>query len=309
MKYLYKLFPIFLSLVIILSACASKTVPEKVSSEKISVMATLFPQYDFARQIAGEYADVTLLLPPGAESHSFEPSPNDMIQISQSQLFLYTGDRMEPWVPKMLAGFDDSDFLAVDGSQGISLEPEGNHSEHGDHAGFDPHIWTSPVKAKQMVKNITEALCQADPQHESAYEKNSSAYLEKLDQLDSNFREIARHGKRQDFVFGSRFACRYFAEEYNLQPLSPYDSCSAETEPSAQAMAHVIDYIQSAGIPVIYCQELTDEKTARSIAEATGAEILLFHSCHNVSKEDFQNGVTYLSLMEQNAEHLQKGLS
>ncbi len=281
MKYLYKLFPIFLSLVIILSACASKTVPEKVSSEKISVMATLFPQYDFARQIAGEYADVTLLLPPGAESHSFEPSPNDMIQISQSQLFLYTGDRMEPWVPKMLAGFDDSDFLAVDVSQGISLEPEGNHSEHGDHAGFDPHIWTSPVKAKQMVKNITEALCQADPQHE----------------------------KRQDFVFGSRFACRYFAEEYNLQPLSPYDSCSAETEPSAQAMAHVIDYIQSAGIPVIYCQELTDEKTARSIAEATGAEILLFHSCHNVSKEDFQNGVTYLSLMEQNAEHLQKGLS
>lgn len=306
MKYVCKPFLILLSLFMILTACASKPVPPTPPSGKISVIATLFPQYDFARQIAGEYADVTLLLPPGAESHSFEPSPNDMIRISQSQLFLYTGDAMEPWVPKMLAGFDDSGFLAVDLSQGISLEPE---ASHGDHAGFDPHIWTSPVKAKQMVKNLTDALCQADPQHQSAYQENSSAYLEKLGQLDAKFREIAGNGKRRDFVFGSRFACRYFAEEYGLQPLSPYDSCSAETEPSAQAMAHVIDYIQSAGIPVIYYQELTDEKTARSMAETTGAELLLFHSCHNVSKEDFQKGVTYLSLMEQNAEHLQKGLA
>ncbi len=309
MKYPYKPFSIFLSLLLILTACASKPLPEKTSSGKISIIATLFPQYDFARQIAGEYAEVTLLLPPGAESHSFEPSPNDMIRISESQLFLYTGDRMEPWVPKMLAGFDDSGFLATDVSQGISLEPEDSHDDHTDHAGFDPHIWTSPVKAKQMVKNITEALCQADPQHQSAYEQNSSAYLEKLDQLDAKFRDITGNGKRQDFVFGSRFACRYFAEEYSLQPLSPYDSCSAETEPSAQAMAHVIDYVKSVGIPVIYYQELTDEKTARSIAEATGSDLLLFHSCHNVSKEDFQNGVTYLSLMEQNAEHLQKGLA
>lgn len=309
MKYFCKLFPVFLSVFMVLTACASKPVPEKPSSGKISIIATLFPQYDFARQIAGEYAEVTLLLPPGAESHSFEPSPNDMIRISQSRLFLYTGDAMEPWVPKMLAGFEDPGFLAADLSQGISLEPEEAHGDHTEHAGFDPHIWTSPVKAKEMVKNITDALCQIDPQHKSEYEKNSSAYMEQLDQLDAKFRDIAQNGKRRDFVFGSRFACRYFAEEYGLQPLSPYDSCSAETEPSAQAMAHIIDYIQSAGIPVIYYQELTDEKTARSIAEATGADLLLFHSCHNVSKEDFQNGVTYLSLMEQNAGHLQKGLA
>lgn len=302
-------FFILLTVPILFSACAPKAAPSKAAGTgKLSVVATLFPQYDFARQLAGDYADVTLLLPPGAESHSYEPSPSDVIRISNADIFLYTGDAMETWVPKMLSGINSPSLKVIDVSKGISLDPAADHDGH-DHGAFDPHIWTSPVMSKQIVQNIAAALQEADPDHAAAYASNSQAYLEQLDALDARFREIVARGKRLDFIFGSRFACHYFAQEYGLAPDSPYDSCSAETEPGAQAMAHVIDHVKSAGIPVIYYQELTDQRVSQAVAEATGAQPLLFHSCHNVSKTDFENGVTYLSLMEQNAVNLEKGLN
>lgn len=288
----------------LLSACSVRADAPSPAPGKVTIVATLFPQYDFARQIAGDLAQVTLLLPPGAESHSFEPSPSDMVRISQTDLFLYTGDEMEPWVPKMLSGMDGPGKVA-DVSANIPLEEADDH----EHGGFDPHIWTSPIKAKQIVRNITDALCEIDAANAKAYQSNRDAYLLELDRLDARFRQIVSAGRRKDMIFGSRFACRYFAEEYGLDADSPYDSCSAETEPGAQAMARVIDHVKQSGVPVIYYQELTDERVAQSVAEATGAEPLLFHSCHNVSKEDFESGVTYLSLMEQNAINLEKGLN
>lgn len=314
MKFFRRIFSAFLILLTVpslLSACAAKAAQaEETGPEtgKLSIVATLFPQYDFARQLAGDWAEVTLLLPPGGESHSYEPSPSDVIRISNADIFLYTGDAMETWVPKLLSGINSPTLKIVDVSKGISLDPVDEHDGH-DHGAFDPHIWTSPVMSKQIVQNIAQALQEADPAHQADYQENLGVYLEKLDALDTRFRDIVSHGKRRDFIFGSRFACRYFAREYGLSPDSPYDSCSAETEPGAQAMAHVIDHVKTAGIPVIYYQELTDQRVSQAVAEATGAQPLLFHSCHNVSKTDFESGVTYLSLMEQNAVNLEKGLN
>lgn len=297
---------LFCAVSLLFASCAKAAPPESgiSPSGKPAVVATLFPQYDFAREIAGDYADLTLLLPPGAESHSFEPSPSDILKISKADVFLYTGPDMETWVPKMLAGIDNPNLIVADLSEGISLEKTDEH----DH-GFDPHIWTSPVKSKQIVENITAAMQKADPAHFEEYAANRIAYLQKLDELGARFRRIVEEGKRREFIFASRFACRYFAEEYGLAADSPYDSCSAETEPGAQAMARVIDHVKTAGVPVIYYQELTDGRVAQAVAEATDAQALLFHSCHNVSKEAFAEGATYLSLMEQNALNLEKGLN
>ena len=154
-----------------------------------------------------------------------------------------------------------------------------------------------------MVDDIAAALCAADPENAGEYQTAAAEYKGRLDALDERFSEVVETGKRREIVFGGRFALHYFAERYGL------DSCSGETEPSAGAVAQIIRAIETDGVPVIYYEELTDPKVARSIAEETGAKPLLLHSCHNVSREELQNGATYLSLMEQNVENLREGLN
>ena len=217
---------------------------------------------------------------------------------------------MEPWAQNLIDGLT-GEVTVVDASEHVALDEEDEADGHGDHAehgGFDPHIWTDPNNAKLMVDNITNALSAADPVNSGYYQTNAAAYKEQLDELDSAFRAVVENGARREIVFGGRFALHYFAKEYGLTYLAAFDSCSSETEPSAKAVAQIISEIETKGIPVIYYEELTDPKVARSISEETGVKMLLLHSCHNVSKEDLQNGVTYLSLMQQNVENLREGL-
>lgn len=281
---------------------------------RIEVVATLFPQYDFARQIAGERADVTLLLPPGVESHTYEPTPADIIRINQADIFLYTGAYMEPWAQKLIEGLD-GDVQVIDVSAHVLLEEEnheGHHHEgrdHGEHGGFDPHIWTDPQNAKVMVDNIASALSAADPAGSGVFMTNAAGYKAKLDALDETIMEIVETAEHREIVFGGRFAMRYFAERYGLTWTAAFDSCSGETEPSVRAVAQIVDNIRRNHIPVIYYEELTDPKVARAIAREAGAQPMLLHSCHNVSKDELAAGATYLSLMEQNAENLKRGLN
>lgn len=290
---------------------------------RLQIVATLFPQYDFARQIAGNKAEVALLLPPGVESHSYEPTPSDTVKINKSDLFIYTGEAMEAWCGKIIDSMKDSGShsLVLDVSQGIDLlkteavDAEHRHdgedaeaSEHENKHLYDPHIWTDPLNAKVMVANIRDTLCGLDPANADYYRGNAAAYLAELDALDSEFRAIVRSGKRDEIIFGSRFALYYFAERYGLSYEAAFDSCSSETEPSARAVAGLIEEIKEERIPVIYYAEMEDPKVARAISAETGSKMLLFHSCHNVTKEELKNGATYLSLMKQNAENLKEGL-
>lgn len=300
---------LFVSLMTGCSPDPEQNVPaaERAKSDKIQIAATLFPQYDFARQIAGDKAEVTLLLPPGVESHSYEPTPSDIIKITQSDLFIYTGKYMEPWSGKIIDGMKDSgsDSLVLDVSQGIDLI----RSEEDDAAHpYDPHIWTDPLIAKEMVAGIRDALCRIDPVNAEYYEENAEKYNSELDALDSEFRAVVSSGKRNEIIFGSRFALYYFAKQYGLSYKAAFDSCSSETEPSARTVAGLVKEITDKRIPVIYYAELEDPKVARSMSAETGAKLLLFHSCHNVTKEELESGATYLSLMKQNAENLKEGL-
>lgn len=312
-----------------LTACGAADKYKKLDENKITVIATLFPQYDFARQIAGDYANVVLLLPPGVESHSYDPSPADIIAIQNSDIFLYTGPYMESWAADVTEGIE-GDTCVVDLSarvplvkeEDIEAEYESVHAEHGEEHGheehehshghdhtYDPHIWTNPVYAQIMVQDIAEALIERDPEHAEEYTKNKEQYLLELQSLDADIRDTVAYAKRRELFFGGRFAMYYFTKEYGLIYEAVYDSCSSETEPSVQAVMHVIAEMKEKEIPVIYYEELVDPRIARTIAEETDCQMLLWHSCHSVTKTELEAGITYLELMRQNLENLKIGLN
>lgn len=315
-----KRFFTMLAALMLLSACslpAENSKSQSNTQDKLTVAAMLFPQYDFARRIAGDRAEVKLLLPAGTESHSYEPTPSDIVTINKCDIFLYTGKEMEPWTETLLDGGLEGDTLVVDLSEGIEMSAtesvtygDDDHGDHGTHDHvLDPHIWTSPKNAAIMAQSICEALCERDREGEDFYRNNLASYLEELDALDEEIRDIVDSGERKEIVFGSRYALHYFSEEYGLTCYAAYDSCSEESEPSAGAVAEIIDLVKEKNIPVIYYEEMTDPKVARAIAQETGAEILLMHSCHNLSKDEMNAGKTYISIMRENAENLRKGLS
>jgi len=296
---------LFIILVVSLFGC---TAPERKESEKISIITTLFPQYDFCREITGDKAEIKLLLPPGVESHTFEPTSADIIEIEKADVFIYTGDSMEAWAGKIIGSLNNMNLRVVDISENITMKETQGHHEHNHSHERDPHIWTSPKNAMIIVKHILRNLIEADPENADYYTTNANNYIRRLGNLDLDFRALVEKSTKDKIIFGGRCAFLYFLEEYGLDYMSAYASCSTENEPSADNLTNIIDTVKKEKISAVYYEELTDPKIGRTICEETGAELLLLHSCHNVSQEDFESGVTYLSLMQQNLENLRKGL-
>jgi zinc transport system substrate-binding protein len=185
---------------------------------------------------------------------------------------------------------------------------QAGQEESGHSHSVDPHIWTSPVLAMKMVEHIASALIEADPANEDYYRENADSYLKKLNDLDQTFRQIVSEASCHTIYVGSRFSLYYFAREYGLSYVAAYDSCEEEAEPSIKRVLSMISSMREEKIPAVYYEELTEPYVANTIAEAADAEALLFHSCHNVSLSELESGATYLSLMEQNAINLKKGL-
>lgn len=302
-----------------LAGCGSQDA-ERNEEEGLVIVATLFPQYDFAREIVGDCGTVRLLLAPGMESHSFDPTTADMKEINSADLFLYTGPELETWVAQIEDSFS-KDLRVVNLSEDLiekleaevhaeEDEEEASHEEEeGHHHEVDPHIWTNPVYAMEMVQKICDAVSELDPEHADIYKENTEKYLAELENLDKTFEEIVETGVRKEVVHGGRFALYHFAKRYGLTFYAAYDSCEAQMEPSAKTVADLTKRVKESQIPVVFYEELVEPKVARSISEETGAKLLLLHSCHNVSAEEFQAGVTYLELMKQNAENLRIALN
>lgn len=294
---------------------------------RLRVVCTLFPYYDFARQIGGDAVDVALLVPAGRETHSFEPTPRDVIRISEADVFIYNGGESEQWVSDILdaAGEDIPCVLSMmdtaelyeeeyaEGMQGASGHDHADHDhDHGaedEDAAYDEHIWTSPVTAMSLCRAITDGLCQADPAHAEDFRARLEDYLTELEALDGTFREIVAEGSRNLLVFGDRFPLLYFCREYGLDYRAAFHGCAGDTEPSLATLKYLIDLVNEQHIPVVYTIELSSRKVAEAIAETTGAQVRTFHSCQTVSRAEFDSGVTYLQLMEANADALREGLS
>jgi zinc transport system substrate-binding protein len=300
---------------------APKNNNQESSNKKISVVATIFPQYDFVRAIAGDNVDISMLLPPGAESHSFEPTPQDIIRIQNCDIFIYVGGESDQWVEAILSGIDTSKMTIItlmscvqtveeEIVEGMQNEDDAEDSEPGnsDEPEYDEHVWTSPLNAKMIVEKISSALCEADTANAKSYQDNTAAYLAQLDNLDAKFKAVVSEASRTELIFGDRFPFRYFVDEYGLKYYAAFPGCAAETEASPATIKFLIDKINEDEIPVVFHIEMSNEQVANTISEATGAKVLLLHACHNISQSDFSSGKTYLELMTANAIALKEAL-
>ena len=287
--------------------------------DRLCVVTTIFPYYDFVRQIAGDRVKLKLVVPAGMDSHSFEPTPADMIAMQEADVLVCNGGEMEQWVEKVLGSLDTShmkvltmmDYVDVVEEEHVEgMEEEEHRHEDGFemHIEYDEHIWTSPVNARAIVKIISQTLSEAAPREKSRFEDNTQAYLKELKELDSQFRQVVNQGRLHMIVVADKFPFRYFADEYGLSYRAAFSGCSGDTEPSARTIAYLIDKVKEDRIPAVYYLELSSHRTAEIIREETGAVPLLLHSCHNVTRKQFDEGVTYLQLMRQNVENLRLGL-
>ncbi len=301
----------------LLCAAASMTLTgcqTEVSDDgKPEIICTLFPQYDFARQIYGDQADVTMILPPGTESHMFDPTPEDMAQISDADVFIYTGDEMEPWAAQIAESLDDT-VLVLDLSQYVTLEAEAEHEheegilEEAHEHSYDPHYWLDLDNAQKMAQAIAALAPSLGIEDTEAVESSCERYTNKLQALDQQFFDAVDKAERTDIVFAGRFAYSYFLNRYGLSYETVYHSCSAEADPGVAEMMRVIDYIQENDVHIIFYEELSSGRVAQTIAEDTGAATAVFSTAHNVSKEEFDSGITFTDIMENNLKVLKEAI-
>lgn len=316
-----------LLLLLCLAGCGVRET--KQEGDRLQVVTTVFPYYDFTRQIAGEEVELTMVVPAGMDSHSFEPTPADMRLIQNADVLICNGGAMEHWLSEVLEAIDTSEMTVVtmmdyvDTVEEEMVEGMEEGHGHGDHEHeafeldedghreeieYDEHIWTSPVNAMKMIRVICDVLSEADPIHKAIYKDREEAYQKELQDIDEGFRQVSENRKRSMIIVGDKFPFRYLAEEYRLDYRAAFSGCSTDTEPSARTIAYLIDKVREKQIPAVYYLELSSHRVAEIIGEETGAQPLLLHSCHNVTRAQFDGGITYAELMRQNVENLRKGL-
>ena len=358
---------------------------EASENGKLKVVTTLFPYYDFTRQIAGDKVNLSMVIPAGQDSHSFEPTPADIRLIQNADLLICNGGAMEQWVSQVVSSLDSEslkvitmmdyvDIVEEEVVEGMEDSGEEHHHDHShaaaddthedhdhdeafhaddedhdhaaedhdhtddehdhsaetqkhtddghDHAAedhnhdddaayeieYDEHIWTSPVNAMKITQVIADTLKEMDPADSDTFAANAEDYIGKLKNLDQKFRDVVNGADLDLIVMADKFPLRYFADTYGLRYRAAFSGCSSDTEPSAKTIAYLIDKVREEQIPAVYYLELSSHRVAEIISEETGAKPLLFHSCHNVTRREFDNGVTYLELMEQNVVNLREGL-
>ena len=332
----------------ILSSCSLKKDNKK--NDKLTVVAAMYPQYDFAKHIGGDKADVKLLIKPGTETHSFEPTPQDMKTLENCDLFIYTGGENDEWVddliknlgdraPKTLKLTDIVDTVDEEIVEGMEHHhdhdhedhehedhdhedhehedhdheehehEEHDHEEHEHHHDVDEHVWTSPANAVEICNRICYVMSELDSDNASYYEKNCKQYTGEIKAVDKEIKDIVKNSKRKTIVVADRFPLRYFTEQYGLKYYAAFAGCSDQTEADASTIAFLIDKVKEESIPVVFEIELSNGKIADTVAEATGAEKRIFYSCHNVTRDQYKDGLSYVDMMKENSKSLKKALN
>ena len=305
---MFKRLTVLILVLALLSACQT---PVQVE-DKPQIMVSLFPQYDIIRQIAQDKVDVELFLPAGSEPHSYEPSASTLMKIVEADLFAYSSDELEPWVKRLVEGNASEDLIVLDASNGITLL-EADHGHEGEdedeeELAFDPHYWLDPQNMIIMSESIRDALIEIDPENEAFYIENANSYIASLKELDSNWQDLFDRAQLNQIIYGGHFAFGYLSHRFGLEILSPYSGYAPDAEPSAQALAGLMDVLAEKEINVIFYEELIDPRVARIIAEQAKVKIEVLHGAHNLNAEEMQAGWTYVSIMEDNIEKLKEAL-
>lgn len=320
---------VLLILAVGVTGCAQNTAAKNADSAgKISIVTTIFPVYDFARAIVGDQAELTMLVKPAAEVHSYDPSPADIIKIQEADVFIYIGGENDAWVSTILESMDTSNKKiirlmdavkpveeeTVEGMEAeeeeVATETTQNKTEPAEEEiEYDEHIWTSPKNAILMVNEIAAVLAEIDPPNAAVYTQNAATYTAQIQAVDDEIAGIVAASPNKLLVFGDRFPFRYFVDEFGLNYKAAFPGCSTDTEASAGTLAYLMNTIKENNIKYVYYIELSNQNIAKAISEQTGAGLLQLHSVHNVTKDDFDAGATYVSIMQQNVENLRKGLA
>lgn len=321
-----RILPLLLA-VLLLAGCAGGNQPDTETNESgtgelegLRIVSTVFPGYDFARAVAGDLAEVTLLLPPGMESHSYEPTPADILAVQECDLFICLGGESDAWVDTILSAVEPNgeilrmmdcvELLEEETVEGMESQ-EHDHDENGlgEVMELDEHVWTSPRNAADITTAIGETLAGMDGSNAEIYRENAAAYAGELENLDQRFADFFAGVEHPVMVFGDRFPLRYFVERYGVEYYAAFPGCSTQTEPSAATVAFLTEKVKTEQIGTVWYIEFSNHLVADSIAEAAGADTALFHTCHNVTQEEMDSGATYISLMEGNLERLQQAFS
>lgn len=304
----------------LLAGCgAAGSTTENTESDKLQVVTTFYPMYDFTKQVAQDDAEVSMLLEAGMEVHSFEPSSQMIAEVQDADVFIYNSPEMETWVPDVLASIDTSDMVVICASDAITLlEYEGEAHAHdheseekGANAGHshtvDPHVWLDPVLAQTEVSTIAEGLAEADPDNAEDYLENAGIYNGKLNELDEAYRAAFEGTENRTFVT-QHAAFAYLAARYDLNQIS-VTGLNAEVEPSAAALATLSDYVKANNISHIYFENNASSQTAETLAEEVGVELAVLSPLEGITEEDQKKGSDYISVMLDNLEALKKSIN
>ena len=304
-----------LSIMLIVSICIFAIARLSQNKKTTNIISSNFVGYDFARAVTGDKSKVAMLLKPGAEMHDYEPTPEDIINIKNADLFIYVGGESDKWVEDLLKDNEVPkektlrlmDLVEVKEEELIEGMEEREH-HHEEEIEYDEHIWTSPVNAVKLVNGIKDKLSKIYPENENIYTKNADAYISRLLNINQKIRDVVASSDKKELIFGDRFPFRYFADEYGLDYYAAFPGCSEQTEASSKTIAFLINKAKSNNIKTILKIELTSEKLAKSIADEAGAKVMTLNAAHNISSEDFEKGVTYADIMERNIEVLKEAL-
>ncbi|MDF1536327.1 MAG: zinc ABC transporter substrate-binding protein [bacterium] len=288
--------------------------PAKAQSNRLTVVASVFPLYEFAREVAGPFADVRILLPAGVEPHSWEPKPSDIVFLSRADIFLYVGESMEPWAHDLVGAvkgkglesveiMDSSGFAGDDGPDSSKSIVNGGHDQ-----GSDPHFWLDLAQAARAVRITGKILSAKDPGNGEIYTSRAAQYARRLEELDMAFELGLSRCSSTTLVTGGHAAFGHLAKRYGLTQVSIY-GLSPDTEPSARHMAAVIKQVRELNVNTVFFEETVNPELARVLSRETGAGMLSLNPVSNLTSAQWQSGTALTDLMEQNLKSLREGLS
>ena len=280
-----------------------------VETGKPRIVCSLFPLYQFARAVGGDRVEVSLLLPPGVEPHTWEPKASDLVAISRADLFLYVGEDLEPWAADVVRGAGHKGLTVMAAAEGLEGPDEKAAARHeGKGAGArDPHVWLDLARDQVIVERIARTPSSIDPENREHYRSNAGAYNRKLQALDRRYREGLAVCRHRTLVLGGHSAFSYLAQRYGLVEVPLY-GVNADSEPTPRRLAEIVDIARDAKVHYIFFEPLVSPRLSQVVAEEIGAQTLLLNPGANMTKEQFDRGMTFLTIMEQNLRNLRKGL-
>ncbi len=283
--------------------------PNLFASNKTKIITTVFPLKEFAEAVCGDRGEVTLLLPPGAEIHTWRPRPSDIIKLSSADILIYVGRDLEPWLHDMLKSVKSTKLRVLEASQEISLigEEPHEHQHAHEHEAVDPHIWLDFEIDQIIIDKIVVVLSEVDAEGASIFRRNAGLYKEKLKMLDKKYKEELKRCAHRAFILGGHSAFGYLARRYDLHQISLY-GLSPDSEPTPKQLIDVVGQAEEHEIKVIFFEITVSDKLAKVIAKEVGARILVLNPGANLTKVQLKSGVTFFDIMEKNLESLKNGL-